>query len=128
MYRNCCIVISTVYGSWIQSAHWSSAAERSSVIWNLDRLSHSYSGEKASVRVSSRGELWQHWHRIPSHAKPLRRDSISEKVLNYLTKLATGTAKIPTSQRKTEETSSQKSRSQIFFTWRRQQRAQSRTI
>lgn len=35
-----------------------------------------------------------------SHAKPLRRDRIREKVLNYLTKLTTGTAKVPTSQRK----------------------------
>ena len=35
-----------------------------------------------------------------SHAKPLRRDRIREKVLNYLTKLTTGPAKVPTSQRK----------------------------
>ena len=64
-----------------------------------------------------------------SHTKPLRRDRIREKVLNYLTKLATGTAKVPTSKgSQTEETSPQKPQSQIFFTWRRQQKAQSRTI
>lgn len=34
-----------------------------------------------------------------NHAKPLRRDSMRQKFLNYLTKLGIGTAKIPTSQR-----------------------------
>lgn len=35
-----------------------------------------------------------------NHAKPLRRDRMREKVLNYLMKLGIGTAKIATSQRK----------------------------
>lgn len=35
-----------------------------------------------------------------NHAKPLRRDRMREKVLNYLTKLGIGKAKIPTSWRK----------------------------
>lgn len=37
-----------------------------------------------------------------SHANPLRRDRMREKVLNYPRKLGIGIAKTPTSQRKPE--------------------------
>lgn len=78
-----------------------SVEDRSSVIWQLDRLSLSSSGEETPVWASYRGELWQCWHRIPwVMPTPLRRDRMREKVLNYPTKLGTGIAKTPVSQRK----------------------------